>query len=130
MCQVSSLWDMYGRFLGGGRLRKLSSTFWRLRKLVFWKKNLKIWYYCSLFIKEIVRPSSRKTSITQAWLVVESHPTLLWVTFLIFSRLAYGMLFNRSDFGLNYLVTVMLKCQPPKFKTSVRTFLKQVVSVI
>ena len=102
------------------------------RNLFFGKKSLKILYYCSLFIKKIVRPSSRKTSITQAWLVVESYPTLLWVTFLIFSRLAYGIPFNRSDFGLNYLVTVMRKGQPPKFKTSVRHFpiLKQVVRVI
>ena len=67
------------------------------------------------------RTGSRKISMTQAWLVVESCPTPLWVMFLIFCQLVYDILlsFEWSDFDLKYLVTVMLKGQPPKLKASV-----------
>ena len=59
------------------------------------------------------RTGSRKTSITQAWLVAESVFNLLSI------GLRYTISFEWSAFGLKYLVTVMLKGQPPKFKASV-----------
>ena len=71
------------------------------------------------------RPGSRKTSITKVWLFVESWPTPHWLTFLTFYRstgLRYTLSFEWSDFGLKDLVTVILKGQPPKFKTIVWSF--------
>ena len=59
-------------------------------------------------------------------LVAESCPTPHWVKFLVLNLLPidlrYILLFEWSDFGLRYLVTVMLKGQPPEFKASVWNF--------
>ena len=69
------------------------------------------------------RTGSRKTSITQEFLVIENCPTPCWVTFLIFCRLVFDI-FSHS-IGLKHLVTGQpprLKGQSPKFKASVRSF--------
>ena len=67
-------------------------TFWRLKTLVLWRKffhNLLIFAY--LFCSKNNTIDSRKTSITVAWLVVESCPTPRWITFLMLYRLMYNI---------------------------------------
>ena len=67
-------------------------TFWRLKTLVLWRKffhNLLIFAY--LFCSKNKTIDSGKTSITLAWLVVESCPTPRWITFLMLYRLMYNI---------------------------------------
>ena len=97
------------------------STFSRLWKLVFWWKFFQNLILVFSFYLENNRTSSRKNSITQKWLVIESCPTPRWVTFLIFGRLVYhiNLSFEWLDFGLKYLITVTPNGQPPEFQASV-----------
>ena len=80
-------------------------------ELDFWRKTFS-------FYPKNGRSGSRKTSITQASLVVESCSNPITNPI----GLRYTLSFEWSDFGLKYLVTVMLKGQPPKFKASVWNF--------
>ena len=93
------------------------STFWRLWKVVFWRKSFKNLISMFSFCPKNGITGSRKTSKTQAWLVVH------WVTFSTFCPLVYDIpSFEWFDFGLRYLVKVMLKGQPAKFKDSLSNF--------
>ena len=72
-------------------------TFWRLKTLVLWRKtvqNLLIFVY--LFCWKNSTVDSRKTSINQERLVVESCPTPRWIPFLMLYRLVYNI---RSNFN-------------------------------
>ena len=73
------------------------STFWRLWKLVFRGENFQNLIFTFSFYLEISRTGSRKNSITQEWLVVESYPTPRQVTFLIFCRMVYNIPFHLND---------------------------------
>ena len=121
MDMSESLGNIYDRYVAIVFGTLFFSTFWRLWKLVFWGKffqNLMFSFY-----PKNGRAGVRKTSITQAWLVVESCLSPHWVTFLLFCRLVYNIpSLGWFDFGLKYLVTVMLKGQPPEFKASVWNF--------
>ena len=59
--------------------------------LYFDKKNFQNLILMFSFYPKNGRPGSRKTSITKAWLFVESCPTPHWVTFLTFYRLVYDI---------------------------------------
>ena len=52
-----------------------------------------LWIY---FVQKNSTIHSRKTSITQDWLVVESCPTSRWIVFLLLFRLVYNI---RSHFN-------------------------------
>ena len=73
------------------------SSFWRLRKLIFWQKPSQNRIFVFSFYPEKSRTGSRKTFITQKLLVIESCPTLRWVPFLIFCRLVYNISFHLND---------------------------------
>ena len=63
-------------------------TFWRLKTLVLWRKivqNLLIFVY--LFCPKNSTIDSRKTSITQERLFVESYQIPRWIVFLMLHRL-------------------------------------------
>ena len=77
-------------------------TFWRLKILVLRRKiveNLLIFVY--LFCQKHNVIDFTKTFITQEWLVVESSPTPLWITFLMLYRLVDNICFH-----LNQLILV------------------------
>ena len=67
------------------------STFWRLWKLFFSQKTFQNLVLIFSFYQKNGRTGSRKTSMTQAWLVTEICSALHWVTFLIFCQLMYDM---------------------------------------
>ena len=58
------------------------------RNMFFDKKLFKILFS---FYPKPGRTGSRKTFITQTWLVTESCPTPHWITFLIFCRLVFDI---------------------------------------
>ena len=63
-----------------------------------------LWYlhiYAYLFRPKTSTVDSRKTSITQEWLVIESCPTPRWIVFLMLYRL---VLYIRSHFNELILV--------------------------
>ena len=67
------------------------STFLSLWKIVFLQKIFQnLIYMFSLYPKNS-RTGSRKNTLTQEWLVVESCPTPYWVMFLIICRLVYDI---------------------------------------
>ena len=99
-------------------------TFWRLKTLVLWRKivrNLLIFVY--LFCPENSTIDSRKTSITQEWLLVEICPTLHWIAFLMLYWLVTDMwfYFNEPSFGLKCLL-VLLELSHKKSKIKKKTF--------
>ena len=73
------------------------SSFWRLRKLIFWQKLFQNLIFVFSFYPKSRRTGSRKTSITQELLVIETCPTPCWVPFLIFCRLVYNILSHLND---------------------------------
>ena len=91
-------------------------TFCRLRKLIFWWQNFQILIFMFSFYPCNSRTGSRKTSMTQEWLVIESSLTPCWVTFLIFCQLVYNITSHLNDFGLKCLVTVMPKSSVSKIQ--------------
>ena len=66
-------------------------TLWRLWKLVFWQKTFQDLISIFSFYPKNSGTGFRKSSITQALLVVESCPTPHRVTLLIFRRLFYDL---------------------------------------
>ena len=78
-------------------------TFWRLKILVLWQKivqNLLIFVY--LFCSKNSTIDSRKTAITQEWLVVESCPPSRWIAFLILYRLVYNISSHFNELTLTW----------------------------
>ena len=72
-------------------------TFWRLKTLALWRKivqNLLIIAY--LFCLKNSTIDSRKTSITQEWLVAEICPIYRWIAFLMLYWLVHNI---RSHFN-------------------------------
>ena len=73
-------------------------TFWMLETFVLWRKIGQnfvrfVYLFCAI--------SSKKTYITQEWLVIESWPTLRWITFLMLYRgVKYTLSFQWTNFGL------------------------------
>ena len=89
-------------------------TFWRLKALVLWRKmvqNLLIFVY--LFCSKNNAIDSRKTSITQERLVVESFPTPRWITFLMPYRMVYNICTAENMREYRFLLTRIL---PYKFR--------------
>ena len=80
------------------------------------------------------RTSSRKTSITQEWLVIENYLTPHWITFLIFRRLVCNITSRLNDLALvwNTLLHLYQKVsrQNSRLLCEIFQFLKQAVSVI
>ena len=81
------------------------------------------------------RTGSRKTSITQEFLVIENCPTPCWVTFLIFCRLVFDISSHSNDLILAW--STSLQVSHPNSKVShqnsrlvyeIFQFLKQAVS--
>ena len=89
------------------------SYFWRLWKLIFWQKNFKI--LSLFFYLKNSRTGSRKTSITQELLVIESCPNPRWVTFLIFCRLVYDISSHLNDLILARSILLQVSHQNSKF---------------
>ena len=74
------------------------SSFWRLLKLIFWQKLFQNLIFVFSFYPKSSRTGSRKTSITQELLVIESCPTPCWVPFFaIFCRLVYDISSHLND---------------------------------
>ena len=65
-------------------------TFRRLKALVLCRKIVQNLIFVYLFCPRNNVIDSRKTSITQEWLVVENCPTLLWIVFLMLYQLVYN----------------------------------------
>ena len=102
----------------------------------FWKKkkNQNVIFMFSFYLKSC-RTGSRKTSITQELLFIESCLTSLWVTFLIFCRLVYDIFSHSNDLILAW--STLLQVSHPNSKVShqnsrlvyeIFQFLKQAVS--
>ena len=94
-----SLAIIIGTFLFG---TVIFSTFWRLWKLVFWRNIFQNLILMSCFYQKNGRTGSRKSSITQAWIVVKSCLTPYWVTFLIFCWLVYDIPSHLNGLILKY----------------------------
>ena len=73
------------------------------------------------FYSKNSRTGSRKTFVTQKWLVVKSFLK----TFLILNRFVYNIPSHLNDLTLVWSAQLQLcqKGQPPKFKASVQIFL-------
>ena len=123
------LWQIYSHFIWN----RVFSTFWKLWKLVFDKNFSKSYIYVFFFSKKN-RTSSRKTSITQEWLVIENYLTPHWITFLIFRRLVCNITSHLNDLALvwNTLLHLYQKVshQNSRLLCEIFQFLKQAVSVI
>ena len=99
-------------------------TFLRSRKLLFSRK----------FFQNLILMFSFYPKKLETWFQKNFHnsnvvsrrklfdPSLGNVFNLLSIGLRYTLSFEWSDFSLKYLVTVMLKGQPPKFKASVWNF--------
>ena len=102
----------------------------------FWKKkkNQNVIFMFSFYLKSC-RTGSRKTSITQELLFIESCLTSLWVTFLISCRLVNDIFSHLNDLILAW--STLLQVSHPNSKVShqnsrlvyeIFQFLKQAVS--
>ena len=93
--------------------------------MFFWQKKFhKLFIFVFSFYPTNSKAVSRKTSITQEWLVVLRcpNPSLGIVINHLSIGLQYTLSFEWSDSGLKFLVTVVQKRQPPNFKTSIWNF--------
>ena len=59
---------------------------------------------CYLFCPKNSIIDSRKTSITQEWLVVESCSTPRWIAFLMLYQLVYNLYSNFNELNLAWSV--------------------------
>ena len=87
------------------------------------EKFFKILYSCFLFIQKLTELVLEK--LPYSGLVGCRNllnPSLGNAFNLLMISLRYTLAFEWSDFGLKYLVTAMLKGQPPKFKANVSSF--------
>ena len=108
-------------------------TFWRLRKLIFWWQNFQILIFMFSFYPCNSRTGSRKTSMTQEWLVIESSLTPCWVKFLIFCQLVlqYNLSFEWFWAEVSsYSYAKKFSQQNSRLVHEMFPFLKQAVSVI
>ena len=110
------------------------STFWRLWKTCFLTKSFQNPILTFSLYPKKGRTVSIKTSITQAWLVVESYPIPHWVTFLIICRLVYDIPSHLNGLILVWRTLLQL-CSKVSHQNSrvvyeIIPFLNQVVSVI
>ena len=79
-----TLWPLY--------LKLFFLYFLEAKNPCFLTKNYsKSCYICVLIFSKNRTIDSGKTSITREWLVVESCPTLRWITFLLLYRLGYNI---------------------------------------
>ena len=110
------------------------SSFWRLWKLVFCQKILQNLLFTISFYPENGGTCSRKDSMTQTWLVVESCPAPRWVTFLLFCRLIYKIPYHFKGLLLAWSTSLQLckKVSHPnsRLEYEIFPFLKQALSVI
>ena len=96
------------------------SSFWSLWNHFFWQKKFQNIIFLFSFSPKNSKTGSRKTSITQELLAVESCPTPSWVTFLIFCRLVYDVYSHLNDLILARSTSFQpLNGQRPKSKASV-----------
>ena len=85
-------------------------TFWRLKTLVLWQKIVQnLFIFAHLFCPKNRTIDFRKNFVTQEWLVVESCPTLCWITFLMFYRLVYNMYFHFNELILAWRTSYQRK---------------------
>ena len=136
VCKLyGNIYDTYVAIVFG---TLLFSTFWRLWKLFFYyffdKKVSPNLIFTFSFYPKNSKTSSTKTSVTKQLLVVESFPTSLWVTLLIFCRLVYNIPSHLNDLILASSASLRL-CQKLSHQYSRLVFkfflfLKQAVSVI
>ena len=99
------------------------SSFWSLWNHFFWQKKFQNIIFLFSFSPKNSKTGSRKTSITQELLAIESCPTPRWVTFLIFCRLVYDVSSHLNDLILAQSTSFQpLNGQRPKCKASLWNF--------
>ena len=82
-------------------------TFWRLKTLVLWQKVVQdLVIFAHLFCPKKSINESKKSSVTQERLVVESCPIPRWIAFLML----YCLVYNLRSYELLQWTTFGLKC--------------------
>ena len=87
------------------------SSFWRLWKIIFLRKNFQNCIFVFSFYPKNSRTGSRKTSITQKLFVIESWPSPRWVAFLIFCQLVFDVSSHFNDLILAWSTSLQVSHQ-------------------
>ena len=103
-------------------------SFWNWWKLIIWSK------FMFSFYPKSSRTGSRKSSITQEWLIIERYQISRWVTLSIFFWLVYDISSHLNDLILTWNTLLQLyqnvSHQNSRLLYEIFQFVKQAVIVI
>ena len=99
-------------------------------EIYFWRNIFQNLIFIFSFYSKNSRTGSRKTSITQELLVIESCPAPSWVTFLMFCWLVYDISSQLNDLILAWSDLLQVSHQKTGLVYQIFQFLNQTVTII